>query len=152
MSDFKGGNRADQPPTIVLVLAKIFYVLKFFSLLRLLKWIIPWLDDKKRSNGVTEIWVISHTVIALCAMFFAFGGVASILISILLIYGGLRIFNIVVTLVWPAPVFCTRGYESTVWVTGKGKRSGFRLCCCRSEAVGRTEAAAQPAAYSAGVR
>jgi len=30
---------------------------------------------------------------------------------------------------WSAPVFCTRGYESTVWVTGKGLNPGVRLCC-----------------------
>ena len=28
----------------------------------------------------------------------------------------------------PAPVSCTRCYESTVWVTGKGSNPGFRLC------------------------
>ena len=54
--------------------------------------------------------------------------------------------------VWAGPFFWSRGYESTVWVTGKGLDSGVRLCGCRSEAVGRTEAAAQPAANSAGVR
>ena len=47
---------------------------------------------------------------------------------------------------WPAPVFCTRGYESIVWV----RTTGVRLCCW-SEGVARTEAA-QPAANSAGVR
>ncbi len=53
---------------------------------------------------------------------------------------------------WAGPVFWSRGYESTVWVTGKGLSSGVRLCGCRSEAVGRPEAAAQPPANSAGVR
>ena len=41
---------------------------------------------------------------------------------------------------WAAPVFCTKGYESMGWVGS----TRFRLCRRRSEAVGRTEAAAQP--------
>ena len=50
---------------------------------------------------------------------------------------------------WAAPVFCTKGYESTGWV----ETAGFRLCgCCWSVgAAGAETAAAQPAANSAGV-
>lgn len=49
--------------------------------------------------------------------------------------------------VWPAPIFCTRGYESRGW--GIVNASSSRLCCW-SVGVAVAEAA-QPAANSAGV-
>jgi len=48
---------------------------------------------------------------------------------------------------WSAPIFSTRGYESTVWGIGNG--SWFRLCCW-SGGVAEAEAA-QSAAYWDGV-
>jgi putative transposase len=53
---------------------------------------------------------------------------------------------------WPAPSFCSTGYESTGWVTGKPS-AGSRLCCWSEDvgAAGVVTEAAQPAANWAGV-
>jgi hypothetical protein len=50
---------------------------------------------------------------------------------------------------WPAPIFCTRGYESMGWVTGNVSAS----CLCRDWSAGAAgaEIAAQPAANAEGV-
>ena len=56
---------------------------------------------------------------------------------------------------WDAPDFCTRGYESTVWVMGGaasslgGTKFSFWLCGCELSVA--KFAAAQPAANSDGV-
>jgi len=82
---------------IVPLWAGILRILSFISLFWLLRLVIPWLRDKKHSYAVVEIWVIAHTALALCVAVLANAGVVSPLVTILLVYGGLRVFEIVVT-------------------------------------------------------
>lgn len=99
MADPKADNAGDCPPAsfIVPMWAAIFRVLSFVSLFWLLRRVIPWLHEKKRSYAVVEAWVVVHTVLGLCAALLAYSGTTSPLLTILLLYGGLRVFEIVVT-------------------------------------------------------
>lgn len=77
--------------------AAIFHVLSFVSLFWLLRRTIPWLHEKKRSYAVVEAWVVVHAALALCAALLAYSAAASPLLTVFLVYGGLRVFEIVVT-------------------------------------------------------
>jgi hypothetical protein len=99
MSDRKADGEAESPPAsfIVPVWAAIFRALSVISLFGLLRWAMPWLQDKNRSYAVVETWVVAHTALALFAALLAHAGVASTLVTVLLVYGGFRVFEIVVT-------------------------------------------------------
>jgi hypothetical protein len=99
MSNNKACTKAESPPAsfIVPVWAAIFRVLSFISFFWLLCRAIPWLRDEKRSYAVVEIWVVANAALALCVAVLATASVASTLVTILLVYGGLRVFEIVVT-------------------------------------------------------
>src|SRR3970282_1698617 len=99
MADRQPDSEAESPPTsfIMPAWAAIFRALSFISLLWLLRRVVPWLRDPKRSYAVVEAWVVLHTALALCAALVAFAGAAPTVLAILLLYGCLRVLEIVVT-------------------------------------------------------
>lgn len=92
-------SEPDSPPAsfIVPMWAAIFRVLSFISPFWLLRRVIPRLCEEKCSYAVVEAWVVGHAGLALCAALLAYSGAASLLLTIVLVYGGLRVFEIVVT-------------------------------------------------------
>lgn len=99
MANPRPHSEGDSPPTsfIMPMWAAIFRVLSFISPFWLLRRVIPWLHGKERSYAVVEAWVVGHAALALYAALLAHSGAASRLQTILLLYGGLRVFEIVVT-------------------------------------------------------
>lgn len=99
MAELKSDFGGDNPPTsfIVPMWAAIFHAFSVISLLWLLRHIFPWLRDKKRSYAVVEVWVVAHVALALFAALLASYGVTSLLLTIFLLYGALRVFEIIVT-------------------------------------------------------
>lgn len=93
-------ERAENNPPfsfIVPMWAAIFGGLSTISLFWLLRRFLPWLRDTKRAYAVVEVWVVSHTGLALCTALLASSGMASTPFAILLLYGFLRVIEIVVT-------------------------------------------------------
>jgi hypothetical protein len=99
MADQQAETGAESPPTsfIVPAWAATFRLLSFISLLWLLRRAVPWLSDQKRSYAVVEAWVVVHTALALGAALLASAGAGQTVLAILLVYGGLRVFEVVVT-------------------------------------------------------
>ena len=88
----------ERPPVsfIVPFWAAVFRVLSFVSLFSLLRLLIPWLRGKRRSYAVVEIWVFGHTAFAFAVALLAYIKPSLGVVSGVLIYGGLRVFEIVV--------------------------------------------------------
>jgi hypothetical protein len=77
--------------------AAIFGLLAQFSLLTQLRRAIPWLAAPARTYLVVEVWVIGHSLMACAAAIFASATPHSWLHNAMLVYGALRVFEIVVT-------------------------------------------------------
>jgi hypothetical protein len=87
----------ERPPAsfIVPFWAAVFRALSFVSVFWLLRR-IPWLRDEKRSYAVVEVWVFGHTALAFAIALFAYVQPSLGAVSAALIYGGLRVFELVV--------------------------------------------------------
>lgn len=92
------GPSSLSPPAsfVVQFWATIFQALRTVSLFWLLRRLIPWFRDSKRSYAVIEGWVLANTVLALGAALYAYTTAAGLLLTALLIYGALRVFEIFV--------------------------------------------------------
>ncbi len=87
----------ERPPAsfIVPFWAAIFRALSFISVF---PWLsrIRWLRDEKRSYAVVEVWVFGHTVLAFAIALLAYVKPSLGVVNAVLIYGGLRVFELVV--------------------------------------------------------
>lgn len=84
----------ESPPTslIVPMWDAIFRTLSVISLFWLFRRIYPWFRGEGRSYAIVESWVVAHGILALSAALLAWSGVASGLLTVLLLYGAFHIF------------------------------------------------------------
>lgn len=97
MHNTDGRDDIDLPRSfIVQIWAWIFNVLRLFSLFTLLRALFPRLRQKEISYAFVEAWVLGNTLLAMAAAFFSRANLPMLPIGCLLIYGNLRVFEIVV--------------------------------------------------------
>lgn len=109
---------------VVAFYAAVFKVLNEFTLFSLLRRAVPSLLRPSRAYTTVEVWVITNTVVALTAALYAYSRPTSLIVSVLLVYGALRVFEIVIVQVnvlffdqwrsWRAgKPYSVRGYRRT---------------------------------------
>ena len=81
---------------VVAVYARVFHLLAAITPFSLLRIAIPWLKQRDRSYVVVEVWVLGNLAVAFLATSIAYCRPGSITITILLIYGIWRTFEIIV--------------------------------------------------------
>ena len=98
MSKHKEIPVSKKPPIsfILPLWAATFHVLSFVSVFSLLRLLIPWLRDERISYAVVEIWVIGHTLLAFVITLFVYNNSLDGFMKIIMIYGGLRVLELVV--------------------------------------------------------
>jgi hypothetical protein len=87
-----------QPPTSFMLAfwAAVFGLLSRVSLFTVVRKTIPWLRHPSRSYAVVEAWVIAHTVLAGLAAISAHNWGGTLLVRVLVAYGGFRVFEITI--------------------------------------------------------
>ena len=85
----------DSKAFIVDFYARIFGALRWISLFSLLR-LIPWTRNPKRAWLIVEVWVIGHTALAIAASIVSYMDISRPLSLGLVIYGALRVFEIVI--------------------------------------------------------
>ncbi len=90
------GNNKPYSSFIVSLWSTIFYLLRFVSLLTIIRKAFPSIFKSGYGYVVVEVWVIIHTVLAMVAAITVYLHPENVVATIFLIYGALRIFEIVV--------------------------------------------------------